>query len=215
MGKPLQSPGGRASHVPAALSPGRPVRPTRQELLNKEGRRVKECYRRESSRTGVPWRWRECHHGNFSAGEPVNQAVTAAAQCLYGIAHSVVAALGCCAALGFVRSGHERSFVLDIADLYKTGIGIPAAFDAAAEGEEDVASRTRRALRDRINATGLLNRCVRAIKELLTPIDAPDRPGPDDFCDQVTLQSDGGRQVASGRNYSTAEHQNIQEEPLW
>ncbi|MFF1481903.1 type I-E CRISPR-associated endonuclease Cas1e [Streptomyces sp. NPDC058301] len=185
---------------------------TRQELLNMEGRRVKECYRRESSRTGVAWRRREYHHGDFTAGDPANQAVTAAAQCMYGIAHSVVAALGCSAALGFVHSGHERSFVLDIADLYKTEIGIPAAFDAVAEGEEDIASRTRRALRDRINTAGLLDRCVRDIKNLLT---SPDNPDTDDFHDRVTLQSDGDQQVASGRNYGTSEHDSVRDESLW
>jgi CRISPR-associated protein Cas1 len=61
---------------------------------------------------------------------------------MYGITHAVVTSLGCSPALGFVHSGHELSFVLDIADLYKTEIGIPVAFDVAAQGEEDVGPRT-------------------------------------------------------------------------
>ncbi|WP_405657628.1 type I-E CRISPR-associated endonuclease Cas1e [Streptomyces sp. RK9] len=202
---------------------------SRQELLNMEGRRVKECYRQESARTGVPWRRREYHHGDFTAGDAANQAVTAAAQCMYGIAHAVVAALGCSPGLGFIHSGHERSFVLDIADLYKTEIGIPAAFDAAAQGDDDVASRTRRALRDRINTAGLLDRCVADIKGLLEP---HGRPGPDEAADQVTLQSDGDRHVEGGRNYGgrtsadakaisaeasteTSTETSTGEEPLW
>ncbi|MGW3064426.1 type I-E CRISPR-associated endonuclease Cas1e [Streptomyces sp. NPDC001130] len=186
---------------------------TRQELLNMEGRRVKECYRRESARTGVSWRRREYHHGDFTAGDTANQAVTAAAQCMYGVAHAVVAALGCAPGLGFVHSGHERSFVLDIADLYKTDIGIPAAFDAAAQGEEDIAARTRRALRDRINTTNLLDRCVRDIKNLLL---APhDGQEVDETADQVTLQSDGGLLVASGRNYDRPTTDHTREEPIW
>ncbi|MFK0293909.1 type I-E CRISPR-associated endonuclease Cas1e [Streptomyces sp. NPDC090442] len=191
---------------------------TRNDLLNMEGRRVKECYRRESARTGVPWRRREYHPGNFTAGDPPNQAITAAAQCMYGVAHAVVAALGCSPGLGFVHSGHERSFVLDIADLYKTDIGIPAAFDAAAEGEEDIASRTRRALRDRINTTGLLDRCVRDIKNLLLNTHNPQHTNEetDETTDQMTLQSDGGRLVKSGRNYSNAEAgHHTSEEPIW
>src|SRR5207244_1295710 len=68
---------------------------TRQDLLSMEGRRLKQCYRRESARTGVPWHRREYHRENFSAGDAPNQGVTAAAQCMYGIAHAVVAALGC------------------------------------------------------------------------------------------------------------------------
>ncbi|GHF61414.1 type I-E CRISPR-associated endonuclease Cas1e [Streptomyces thermodiastaticus] len=188
---------------------------TRQELLSREGRRVKECYRREAARTGVPWRRREYHHGDFSAGDPANQAVTAAAQCMYGIAHAVVCALGCSPGLGFVHSGHERSFVLDIADLYKTEIAIPAAFDAAAQGEDDVATRTRRALRDRINRTGLLDRCVQDIETLLLPHHADGRDA-EDTTDQVALQTDDGYVVPGGRNYDgTDAGAHWREEPIW
>ncbi|WP_055499304.1 type I-E CRISPR-associated endonuclease Cas1e [Streptomyces albus] len=183
-----------------------PAGRTRQELLNREGRRVKECYRRESARTGVPWRRREYHHGDFSAGDAPNQAVTAAAQCMYGIAHAVVTALGCSPALGCVHSGHERSFVLDIADLYKTDIAIPAAFEAAAHGSDDVATRTRRALRDRINSTALLDRCVRDIKHVLNYEErSSTRAEPD--ADRMTVQTDGDVHIDSGRNHG--------EEPLW
>ena len=177
---------------------------TRQDLLSREGRRLKECYRRESARTGVPWRRREYHRDDFSAGDAPNQGVTAAAQCMYGIAHAVVTALGCSPGLGFVHSGHERSFVLDVADLYKTDVAIPAAFDAAAEGTEDVATRTRRALRDRISQTGLLDRCVTDIKNLLGYGGTRDTA---DSQDRVTLLSDGDLHVESGRNHG--------EEPIW
>ncbi|MFF3275929.1 type I-E CRISPR-associated endonuclease Cas1e [Streptomyces chrestomyceticus] len=169
---------------------------TRQDLLSMEGRRLKDCYRREPARTGVPWIRRDYHRDDFAAGDAPNQAVTAAAQCMYGIAHAVVTALGCSPALGFVHSGHERSFVLDIADLYKTDIAIPAAFDAAADGLDDVASRTRRALRNRINDTNLLDRCVNDIKTLLHHNDVAS-----DHQDRMTLQSDGDTHLESGRNY--------------
>ncbi|MFF5257155.1 type I-E CRISPR-associated endonuclease Cas1e [Streptomyces leeuwenhoekii] len=176
---------------------------TRDELLRMEGRRLKECYRRESQRTGVPWRRRDYHRNDFAAADAPNQGVTAAAQCMYGVAHAVVAALGLSPGLGFVHSGHERSFVLDIADLYKTEIAIPAAFDAAAEGDDDIPTRTRRALRDRINKTQLLDRCANDIKKLLryeefeTTADA----------DHVGLQTDSGELRDSGRNYG--------DEPIW
>ncbi|WP_030764187.1 MULTISPECIES: type I-E CRISPR-associated endonuclease Cas1e [unclassified Streptomyces] len=176
----------------------------RQELLGHEGRRVKDCYRAEAKRTGVPWRGRQYVPGDFTAGDTANQAVTAAAQCMYGIAHAVVAAMGCSPGLGFVHSGHELSFVLDVADLYKTEIGIPVAFNAAAEGGEDVGSRTRRALRDRINKARLLDRCVDDIKGLLLT-GQPNAPATEDLSegkDQVTLRSDRDIAVPAGRNYA-------------
>lgn len=178
-----------------------PAQSTRHELLGKEGRRVKECYRREATRTGVEWRKREYTPGDFDSGDPVNQAITAAAQCMYGIAHAVIAALGCSPGLGFVHSGHELSFVMDIADLYKTEIGIPLAFDVAAEDWADIGPRTRRALRDWINKTGLLERCVNDIKALLAPGASPGGEASSSY-DQVTVQSDRGIDLAGGVNYA-------------
>jgi CRISPR-associated protein Cas1 len=176
---------------------------TRQELLGREGSRLKLCYRAESQRTGVQWKGRRYTPGDFTSGDAPNQAVTAAAQAMYGIAHAVVTALGCSPALGFVHSGHELSFVLDIADLYKTEIGIPIAFDVAAHSDEDVGPRTRRALRDRIHEVDLLKRMVGDIKTLLLPA-AGTEPAVDDH-DRVTLQSDRDVQVAAGVNYGYEE----------
>lgn len=177
---------------------------TRQELLGREGRRVKDCYRAQATRTGLRWRGRRYTPGDYASGDAVNQAITAAAQCMYGMAHAVVTSLGCSPALGFVHSGHELSFVLDIADLYKTEIGIPIAFDTAAESEEDTGPRTRRALRDRITELSLLDRCVNDIQRLLLPPDTVNpasSPAAGADQDVVTLHSDGGHQVASGINY--------------
>ncbi|MCX5398425.1 type I-E CRISPR-associated endonuclease Cas1e [Streptomyces sp. NBC_00102] len=186
---------------------------TRKELLGREGIRLRDCYRAQSARTGVPWRGRHYTPGDFTAGDAPNQAITAAAQCMYGVAHAVVAALGCSPALGFVHSGHELSFVMDVADLYKTEIGIPLAFDVAAESPEEVGSRTRRALRDAINQQGLMDRCVRDIKALLSVGASGSGAGGTgsvtaEFggdADRVVLLSDGGAEVEAGRNYATEE----------
>nr|WP_189179098.1 type I-E CRISPR-associated endonuclease Cas1e [Microbispora rosea] len=173
---------------------------TRNELLGREGRRVKECYRAQAARVGIPWNGRVYTPGAFDSGDPVNQAVTAAAQCMYGIAQTTVHALGCAPGLGFIHSGHELAFVLDIADLYKTEIALPIAFDVAAQSPEDVGSRTRRAVRDHVNKIGLLRRCVQDIKHLLLDDGQGDDPTGNDI-DRVTLQGDHGLELEAGRNY--------------
>ncbi|MFE9334873.1 type I-E CRISPR-associated endonuclease Cas1e [Streptomyces sp. NPDC006925] len=175
---------------------------SRRKLLGMEGDRVKTCYRTEAARTGIRWRGRRYVQGDFASGDAPNQAVTAAGQCMYGIAQSVVAALGCIPGLGFVHSGHELSFALDIADLYKTEIGIPIAFEVAAESGEDIGARVRRALRDRVHAERLLERCVRDVKTLLTPGMEESIPTEEDdpIRDRVRLQSDRGEELESGRN---------------
>ncbi|MET9734471.1 type I-E CRISPR-associated endonuclease Cas1e [Streptomyces sp. NPDC006458] len=177
---------------------------TRRELLGREGKRVKDCYRTHAARTGIEWKGRRYTPGDYTSGDAVNQAITAAAQCMYGIAHAVVTSLGLSPALGFIHSGHELSFVLDIADLYKTDIAIPVAFDTAAHSEEDIGPRTRRALRDRINDTHLLDRCVNDVKHLLLPHNAV--PATADDHDLVTLQSDHGDHTPSGFNHDGPDH---------
>lgn len=179
-----------------------PAGSTRQELLGREGRRVKDCYKQQSQRTGVPWRGRRYTPGDFTSGDAVNQAITAAAQVMYGVAHAVTAALGCVPALGFVHSGHELSFVLDIADLYKTDIGIPVAFDIAAESAEDVGSRTRRAMRDVIHSRRLLDRVVDDIKGLLLKEGADEIDTGGAEIDRVMLRSDRDVEVEAGVNYA-------------
>ena len=64
---------------------------------------------------------------------------------LYGLVYSVIVALGLSPGLGFVHTGHELSFVYDIADLYKTETSILVAFEVASEIEpgEDVGQKTR------------------------------------------------------------------------
>ncbi|GAA1215011.1 type I-E CRISPR-associated endonuclease Cas1e [Kitasatospora nipponensis] len=180
---------------------------TRRELLGREGRRVKDCYQANAKRTGISWQGRHYKPGDFSSGDPVNQAITAAAQVMYGISHAVVTALGCSPALGFIHSGHELSFVLDIADLYKIEIGIPVAFDTAATSPEDVGPATRRALRDRIHSLGLLDRIVDDIKNLVLPHTAQPSIGADTGtelgweADRMTLQSDHDVNLPTGTNW--------------
>lgn len=154
--------------------PGEDVRAlTMQQLRGREGARVRRVYREHAARTGIEWQRRNYDPGDFDASDLVNQALSAATTCLYGVAHAVIVALGCSPGLGFVHTGHERSFVFDLADLYKAEYAIPAAFDAAAaceeEGSDDIGGITRRAVRDAVHAGNLLTRCCADIYALLLP----------------------------------------------
>lgn len=79
-------------------------------------------------------------------------------------------------------------------------IGIPVAFDAAAQGDEDVDGLTRRLLRDRINTEGLLERCVRDVRSLLLGDAAGEEvEGPEE--DRVGLVGDGEQLLEAGRHH--------------
>lgn len=178
---------------------------TMQQLRGREGARVKRAYRAHSERTGVRWSKRDYDLADFASGSPVNQALSAANTSLYGVVHAVIVALGCSPGLGFVHSGHERSFVYDVADLYKAEITIPAAFDVAADPtlHDDIPAAARRAVRDQLRDGRLLVRCVRDVRRLLLPAEDPE----DDALwssNVVQLWDSADREVSGGTNYTEA-----------
>ncbi|MBQ6042497.1 MAG: type I-E CRISPR-associated endonuclease Cas1 [Oscillospiraceae bacterium] len=145
---------------------------TLQQLRGREGSRIRRVYRNASKEWGVPWNGREYDPDDFTASDRVNQALSAAHSCLYGLAHAVICTMGCSPALGFVHVGHECSFVYDIADLYKADITIPIAFEIAARDTEDLPRAVRHRVRDEMTAQHLLEKMVRDIKALLA-LDEP------------------------------------------
>jgi CRISPR-associated protein Cas1 len=175
---------------------------TMQQLRGREGARVKRLYKAHSERTGVEWTRRDFDLADFAGGTVVNQALSAANTSLYGVVHAVIVALGCSPGLGFIHTGHERSFVYDIADLYKAEITIPAAFNVAADEtlHDDVPSAARHAIRDALRDGKLLVRCVADIRSLLLPEEDPN----DDAMwasNVVSLWDGDNRSVAGGQNY--------------
>lgn len=187
---------------------------TMQQLRGREGARVRRVYREWSKKTGVPWDKRTYDHLDYEGGTEVNKALSAANACLYGIAHAVIVALGCSPGLGFVHVGHERSFVYDIADLYKAELSIPAAFESVAEGPEDIGAYVRRAMRDRMYDLSIMSRMSKDIKDLLQGGDGVEEI--DATVDHVGLWDDKVGEVAAGRSYfdDNAEDKALSDEDL-
>lgn len=139
---------------------------TMQQLRGREGSRMRRVYREASKTTGVPWSGRSYQPDDFFAGNAVNQALSAAHACLYGLAHAVIAALGCSPGLGFVHVGHDSSFVYDLADLYKAEVTIPIAFKVAAQNPENLPAVVRRTVRNAMVEHHILERMVHDIRWL-------------------------------------------------
>ena len=140
---------------------------TMAQLRGREGTRMKRVYAAEAERTGVYWDRRSYDPNDFESADPINQALTAASAALYGVAHAVVAGLGFVPALGVVHTGTDRSFVFDIADLYKAEIAIPAAFDAVAAGYGQPSVVVRRLVRDAVVEKRLMQRMVKDTKYVM------------------------------------------------
>ena len=171
---------------------------TMQQLRGREGARIRTLYRRLSKQYDVPWKGREYNPDDFLDASPINQALSAAHVCLYGVVHSVIVALGCSPALGFVHVGHERSFVYDIADLYKAEVTIPIAFEVASDPPEDIGAETRRRTRDAFLDGKIMERCARDIRGLLLgDFEAEDEPD----IDTMFLWDEKRPAVAFGVSY--------------
>lgn len=142
---------------------------TLQQLRGREGARVRKTYRTYAQKYGVPWDKREYNPDDFESGTIVNQALSAANVALYGLVHSITVALGASPGLGFVHTGHDLSFVYDVADLYKAETTIPLAFKIASESQEgdDVGKIARLKVRDSFVDGRLMTRIVRDIQYLL------------------------------------------------
>ncbi len=146
---------------------------TMQQLRGREGSRIRQVYRNASKQWEINWNGRNYKPDDYNAGDDINKALSSGNACLYGLAHAVIAALGCSPGLGFVHVGHENSFVYDIADLYKADIIIPTAFEVAASHPKDIGSEMRRKVRDLMLKSHLVERMVSDINNLFS-MDSPE-----------------------------------------
>ncbi len=138
-----------------------------ESVRGMEGARVRRAYQEMSAATGVPWDARNYDQDSWANSDGANRALSAANSCLYGICHAAILSAGYSPAIGFIHVGKMLSFVYDIADLYKTEITLPIAFNVVKESPSDVERRARIACRDVFYDTGLMQRILPDIAEVL------------------------------------------------
>ena len=138
------------------------------QLRGLEGHRVKAAYRTFGRQYNLPFQRAYTNHDNedYEALDSVNKALNAGNQVLYGIVHATILALGASPALGFIHSGSQRSFVFDIADLYKLEISVPLAFKYGRLDNPDPVVRRR--FREKYRALRLAPRIVNDIRGALS-----------------------------------------------
>lgn len=142
---------------------------TMQQLRAKEGARIRKLYRKMSDEYKIQWDGRTYDPDNYEGGDAVNQALSVANVALYGLVYSAIAALGMAAGLGFIHTGHDLSFVYDIADLYKAELTIPIAFQVASENEsgKDIGRIARLKVRDAFVDGKVLARIIHDVQMLV------------------------------------------------
>lgn len=145
-----------------------------------EGARVKVMYRTLAKQFGINWAGRRYDRDDPEATDRVNQAVNHASTAVRAAAMVAVAATSTIPQLGFIHEGSSQAFCLDIADLYRETVCLPAAYRAVKQMEsEGIDSLERcarraagRALRDQQIVPSMIDR----IKALFDPTRPPGNP---------------------------------------
>jgi len=146
---------------------GVPEEVTLEQIRGMEGIRVRRAYAQASEKYGVEWKGRRYDQDDWSKGDPVNRALSAANACLYGVCHAGILSAGYSPGLGFIHTGKMLSFVYDIADLYKTELTIPVAFTVAARGTAELERTVRTECRKAFYEFRLVERMLPDIAEVL------------------------------------------------
>lgn len=144
-----------------------------EQVRGLEGARVRRAYTAASKRYGVPWNGRFYVRDHWGASDTINRTLSAANACLNGLCHAAIVTLGYSPGLGFVHQGKQLSFVYDVADLYKTALTVPLAFQIVAEAKDKAETRVRHACRTLFHKEKLLARIVSDIDGLLNLTKTP------------------------------------------
>lgn len=180
-----------------------PQRRSIDQLRGIEGVRVRKSYELLARRHGVSWTRRAYDPGDWQTADLPNRCLSAATSCLHGLTEAAVLAAGYAPAIGFLHTGKPRSFVYDIADIYKFDTVVPEAFRIAGQAQKgrlDMPPEraVRLACRDTFRRTGFLGKIIPRIEEVLEagglsrPTPPPEALGPA-FEDPEGIGDDGHR----------------------
>lgn len=157
-----------------------PSRRSVEQLRGVEGARVRATYALLAKKYRVKWHGRKYDPKDWQKGDTVNQCISAATSCLYGITEAAVLAAGYAPAIGFVHSGKPLSFVYDIADIIKFDTVVPKAFEIASQNRADPDREVRIACREIFRSQKTLATLIPLIEEVLSAGGIEPPPPPDD-----------------------------------
>lgn len=133
------------------------------QLRGLEGSRVRVLYQQIAKDVGVEWTGRD-----RVAGNPVNLCLSYANASLYGLTEAAILALGYAPSIGFIHTGDPRSFVFDVADVFKFKAVVPMAMQTSKSCEDgyDISGIVRRNCRDLFKSEKLVEKIVQFVNTL-------------------------------------------------
>ena len=167
-------------------------------LRGVEGARMRQTYRIVAQRYGIDWRSRRYDRTDPLWADLPNQAINHASVAVTSAAVVAVTATGAIPQLGFIHESSGEAFALDIADLFRDTILLPAAFQSAREVMDqphlDIERHTRRTTGELMRKERVISKMIDRIKALfqdVPPLEmGPDGPADDWQADQELDEAD-------------------------
>ena len=139
-----------------------------------EGARMRQTYKNLAQQYGIPWRGRRYDRKNPLAADIPNQAINHASVAVTSAAVIAVMAVGAIPQLGFIHEHSGDAFALDIADLFRDTVLLPAAFNSAkavmADPHLDIERQTRKTTGEVLRTQRVIPNMIDRIKKLFEDI---------------------------------------------
>ncbi len=135
---------------------------------------MKKTYEILASRYKISWNGRRYDRRSPMSADIPNQAINHASVAVTSAAIIAVTATGTIPQLGFIHESSSDAFALDIADLYRHTVLLPAAFKSAkmieARGGYDVERLTRRNTGELLRTKKVISKMIDNIKLLFEDV---------------------------------------------
>ena len=153
-------------------------------LRGMEGARMRRTYQNVAQRYSIIWRGRQYDRASPLAADIPNQAINHASVAVTSAAVVATTAVGAIPQLGFIHEHSGDAFPLDIADLFRDTVLLPAAFKSAKAVVEDprldIERHTRRTTGEMLRTERVIPKMIDRIKALFQDVppfeDAPPTP---------------------------------------
>ena len=140
-----------------------------------EGARMRQTYKNLAQRYGIQWKGRRYDRKKPLAADIPNQAINHASVAVTSAAVIAVMAVGAIPQLGFIHEHSGDAFALDIADLFRDTVLLPAAFQSAKAVMEnpklDIERQTRRKTGEMLRSERVVSKMIDRIKKLFEDMD--------------------------------------------
>ena len=140
-----------------------------------EGARMRQTYKNLAQQYGIRWRGRRYDRNKPLAADIPNQAINHASVAVTSAAVIAVMAVGAIPQLGFIHEHSGEAFALDIADLFRDTVLLPAAFKSAkavmADPKLDIERQARRTAGEMLRSERVVSKMIDRIKKLFEDVD--------------------------------------------